>query len=163
MKTITFYRRWTFLVLIASFLCLKPGWAAEGLATSFVGTVLREVPLGVTQEIIYKDRHGITVHNLGDMPLMVTISVLVPSPDQLRKGAQPIPDTHWIVVSPTQFSLEGHASRTVGAWIKVPAERPYRQKHFQAMVWIRGAPADANGITLAAGLLTRLRIKTARR
>jgi len=152
-------RRNVFFVLLIAAVPL----GATGLSTPFADVSVGNVPLGTPFSVSAGPDRGLLLLNPDGDALDVDIQVLTPAPDQLRGGAAPVPDRSWIEVRPSHFRLNGHERRTCEIVLKVPKERRYRSRYYQAMIWSRGTPVATKGVALSAGLLSRLRFETARR
>ncbi len=145
------------------FVMVPAAQAADRLWTTFVDVQVVDVPLGVPHEIHEDKSSGLVLNNLSDQEMEVDVQILAPTSDQLRGNAEPIPETRWITVDPARFLLPAHASATSRMTLLVPRERRYRKRLYQAMVWSRARPANRKGVTVSAGLLSRLRFKNAKR
>lgn len=154
-------RRFALIMFGGLLAVAAPALATEGISTTFVKVVARDVPLGKTVPINGRIGPGLSVINQGDVKLFVTVDVLTPTKDQLRRGAEPIPDVSWLQLIPNTFELEPHEAYTLDAELTVPNKREYRKKHYQVMIWIHAAPQENQGLIIGGGLLTWMRIKTA--
>ena len=138
---------------------------AAGLSTPFADVVVADVPLGQPFKILAPTSPkpvGLYLINPSDEALTVRVRVLLPTRDQLRGGAKPIPDRSWVQVSPNRFTLDGHSEQSCEVTLTVPNEKRYRGRTFQVMIWTRGVPANVKGMPLGAGLLSRVRFTTAK-
>lgn len=144
-------------------LCGVQAHAVQGISTAFVDEVMSDVPLGVSRPLSDHGGNGISVTNLGAMPVHVVLRVRAPYARELRPGATPIPDTQWIEISPNEFDLEPHGSLRVDAFLLVPEEKKYRGQHFQAMVRIRSEAEGGSGMALSTVLLSSFQFKTLRK
>jgi hypothetical protein len=135
-------------------------WAhAEGLSTPFVNVELRSVVPGRALHIRDSEGHRLRVKNLGVSPVRVSIDVLIPQPSQLSPGARVIPDVKWIQAEPRVLELGAHEEKEADLVLKVPQDKTFRGGYFQAMIWSHGIPSTAEGMTISAGLLSKVRFR----
>jgi hypothetical protein len=132
---------------------------ADGLSTPFVNVELNSVVPGHSLHVHDSEGHGLRIKNLGSSPVLVSIEVLIPQPSQLWPGAGPIPDVQWIQVQPRELELGAHEEKETELVLKVPRKKAYRGGYFQAMIWSHGVPSSTQGMTISAGLLSKLRFR----
>jgi len=145
------------IVLVGtSLIFLATAWAAEGLSTAFADVTLHHVPLGVAYKVIGSAKKSLLIRNLGDKTVRVEVDVLPPDLKQLRRGAAAIPDVRWVQVHPAILDLPPHAEREYEVFLSVPDEDQYRKRLYQVMLWSHSIPTGGEGITVSAGLLSRL-------
>ena len=115
------------------------------------------VPLGKA----YSLGRPLELKNLGNKPISVRVDVLIPSPQQLKEGAQPIRKTSWIEIRPDRFDIPPHGSASCAVIITVPKKWAHRHELYQAMIWSQSTPVrGSHGLSMNAGLLSRLRFST---
>ena len=146
------------LLLLAMW--VTPLACAEGLSTSFADIEVGNVVLGRPQKVLDQAGRSLTIKNLGATPVRVVIDVLVPQPTQLRSGAQPIPDVRWMEARPNVVVLGAHEEKECEISLHVPRKKTFRAQYYQAMIWSHGVPSDSQGMTISAGLLSRVRFRT---
>jgi hypothetical protein len=134
--------------------------AAEGLSTEFADVMVDNIPLGVAYKVIGPGLKGLALRNLGDKMVRVQVDALTPSAAQLRRGAAPIPDVSWIQIHPTVVEVAPRTERECEILVTVPAQKKFRKRHYQVMLWSHGVPTGEKGMTVSAGLLSRLQFKT---
>ena len=134
--------------------------AAEGLSTSFVDVVVMDAPLGSPKRVEDSKGNSLVLRNLGENVIHVEVQVLTPDPNELRPPAEPIPDTGWIRIVPDRLELGPKETAQCSVVISLPKKKNLRNRIFQAMIWSRGQPAGEHGMTVSAGLKSRLRIQT---
>jgi hypothetical protein len=144
------------MVMLGSF---SVGWA-DGFSTPFVDVVVLDVPLGSSRRVESWEHHSLLLRNTGDSPMHVRVEVRAPTEKELKKPAKPLPSTEWIRIKPDEFDLAPKEEMDCNVIIEVPKKWKYRRRWYQAMIFSKGAPVDGEGITLSAGLLSRLRFKT---
>jgi hypothetical protein len=134
---------------------------AIGLSSPVVEVRVDQVKPGRTIHIVPPDSAGgLLLENTGDEPLEIDVKVLVPSADQLRGKALPIPDPSWIRITPERLMLPAGERRVCFMDLKVPRDRRWRGQFFQAMIWSRGTSTQGGGVRMSAGLLSRVMIRT---
>lgn len=134
--------------------------AASGLSTTFIGVVLNNVPAGNTVQVEQSDGRGVDIQNTGISAIRVRVRIRIPIPERLRPGALAIPDRNWIQVWPSEMVIEPGETGVFDLKLTVPDRKEFIGKTYQAMIWIRGVPQDAQGLPVGGGLLTRLRFTT---
>jgi hypothetical protein len=138
-----------------------PVWSAEGLSTAFADVTADKVPLGVPYFVVGPGLKSLVLKNLGDQPIHVRIEAVMPRASQLRRGANAIPNLAWVDFRPSILDIPPKGERESEIVVTVPAEKKYRKRYYQVMIWSHATPIDQKGITVSAGLLSRLQIKTA--
>jgi hypothetical protein len=133
---------------------------AAGLSTTFVDVVIESAKVGKVVTIHGPEGKGLILKNLGDSPIQVTLKALVPAPQQLRPGAEPMPELQWVRFDPPSLLIAPRGEGEVKVSITIPDLKKYRNRRFQVMVWSKGEAARAQGITYNAALLSNLRIHT---
>jgi hypothetical protein len=162
MKNSMSISRRLFIILTGALICagsIGPSAEANGLSTAFADVQLENVPLGVAYPIASSAGEGLRLQNLGVSPARVHIEVLRPADGDLRGGAEPIPDIHWIKVTPDRLDLPGRGEGRCHLTLLIPKNKMYRHKYYQATIWSHGEPLPGQGVVISAGLLSRLRFK----
>jgi len=136
-------------------------WSAPAISSSFVDVVVLDVPLGTPHAIQDAQGRGLVINNLSDEALVVHVDVMRPENDQLRGNAEPIPDTGWITVEPSDLFLPARGTASFSIRVRLPRGEPLENRFFQAMIWSRARPITRSGVTVSLGLKSRLRLKTA--
>jgi len=149
--------RWLAVILLCT-----PGYAnsPQGLTTPFVDVVVLDVPLGESRSVEDSEGRGLVLTNRSDQPLAIAVSVLLPSPEQLRGNARSLPDPSWISIKPSEIFLPPQESVTCELRVFIPKEKQYAKQFYQAMISSRARPVNRRGVTLSVELLSRLRIHT---
>jgi hypothetical protein len=132
---------------------------AEGLSTTFVNVELNSVVPGRPLRVQDSDGHGLRIKNLGSSPVRVAVEVLIPQRSQLWPGAGAIPDVQWIQAQPRVLELGAHEEKEAELVLHVPRKKAFRGKYYQAMIWSHGVPSTTQGMTISAGLLSKLRFR----
>src|SRR5262249_46643044 len=98
--------------------------------------------------------------NSGDTPVMIRVEALRPAESELRSSSDPIEDAQWIIVRPSTQMIAPHAVGKFDVILLLPNESRLRHRKFQAMIWSHTEPMPGEGITMRAGLKSRLRFTT---
>ena len=136
---------------------------ATGMSTSFADVRVEGVTPGMPFHVRGGGSDGLYLWNPYGDALDVEVQPLSPRPDQLRDGATPIPDPSWVEIRPQHFHLSARGHQTCEVVLHVPKDKRFNNRHYQVMLWSRGTPVDPHGVTVSAGLLSRLQFKTTRR
>jgi len=142
------------------FLLILTDARGTGLSTSFVDVVVFDAPLGKTRRVEDKQGNSLVVWNTGEAPLIVHVEALKPSPQELRPPAEPIEDPRWIIIQPSSLTLGPRESGRFDVALSLPADQRLRHRTFQAMIWSRSEPIEGDGVSVSAGLKSRLRFRT---
>ncbi len=142
------------------FLLICNSVQGSGLSTSFVDVAVMDVPLGKPRRVEDQKGNSFVVWNTGDSPLVVHIEALKPVAQELRTPAESIEEISWVLIQPNTLSLAPHETGRANIILSLPAERRLRHRTFQAMIWSRSEPLHGTGVTLSAGLKSRLRFRT---
>ncbi len=151
----TWFQRFITLSVISA-----QAFAVEGLSTPFVNVTAENVPVGVPYVIQDSRGENLLLKNLGNHPVRVQVDVLAPAANQIRSHAVAIPDVSWVRIDPRVVEIPPHAERACSVTVTIPNEQKYRQRHYQVMIWSHGIPSAAEGVSVRAGLLSRLFLRT---
>ncbi|MBI5573522.1 MAG: hypothetical protein HY919_03080 [Elusimicrobia bacterium] len=106
----------------------------------------------------YKHTQPLKVINRSDKKIEVTIAVQIPQKDNLKVGAEPIPDTTWLNILPDRYTLETGQTGLSDVIIKIPNIKKLRGRTFQFNLEICGFPSEKKGgITVVPSLLSKVR------
>lgn len=147
-------------VLVVLSLGVSVGECAS-LTTAFADVLLRDVPLG---QLWCVEEHGrsFELHNTGETPLVVQVEAVKPEARELHSPAEPIPDVSWVLIKPASMTVAPHQKGRFDIVLSLPKEERLRNRMFQVMLWSRSAPIEGKGISVSAGLKSRLRFQTIR-
>jgi hypothetical protein len=100
------------------------------------------------------DMKPIELENKSDFTMSIHIEALVPRPDEIRGGFDPIPDPAWVQFEPREFtvSANGHARSRVVLYI--PEDEKLTGRKFEVSIFIRGVPVESPSV--GVGLKPRL-------
>jgi hypothetical protein len=133
---------------------------AEELATSFVDIMLPDVTVGVPYDMALQKQRRVEYHNLGKHAVRLRVEILIPAMKELSPGHEAIPDASWITVQPTEVAIEPGETATCNLIVRIPAEKRYRRRRFEARVWGHTLPNNENGLSINLGVLSKLRFQT---
>jgi hypothetical protein len=142
------------------FLLILTDVRATGLSTSFVDVVVLDVPLGKPRRVEDREGNSLVIWNTGDTPVIVHAEALKPSDQELRPPAESIKDLRWIIIEPSSLTLGPHETGRFDVALSLPPDSRLRHRIFQAMIWSRSEPVQGGGVSLSAGLKSRLRFRT---
>ena len=152
---------WNLFGVLVGVLLSAQLWAAS-LSTSFVDVFVKDVPLGEAKRVENAKGQSLVFWNTGDVPLVIHVQALKPDGQELRPPAEPIEDPAWIMIQPSRLTLGPHEEGHCDVALSVPLKRNLRNRIFQAMIWTRSEPVQAQGISFTGGLKSRLRFQTTR-
>ncbi len=155
------YRKSLAFCLLPFAFCIAVASATE-LATSFVDVVVLDVPLGTPRRV--QDRLGksLVLMNNGDNTVYMHVQALVPAKAELKGPVLAIPDLQWIHIEPATVEVPAHGEAEAQVIILVPSDKQYADQLYQVMIWSRSQSFGSEGVTISAGLKSRLRFKTIR-
>lgn len=133
---------------------------ADGMSTPFADIQMSGVVLGKPTPIVDVQGHGLRLQNLADYPIRVIIAPSPALPEQLKGGAEKLPNENWLTVSSSEITIEPHSEAEVAVTLTIPNKRAYRKKLFQVMLWSRTIPERDGGVSINAGILSRIRVRT---
>ncbi len=138
------------------------GWtlAPGGISTPFADVQVQDVPLGKPFAIVHSAASGLSLQNLGSEPVNIQVDVLVPNAADLRDGAEAIPEITWIQIEPKNLMIPAHGRALCRVVLKVPNEKSFRSKYYQAMIWSHAESPKGKNVSISAGLISRLRFRT---
>lgn len=127
---------------------------AGGISTNYADVFIEN--LSINSE--YKHNIPLKVTNKNDKKMEVTIAVQIPQKDNLKVGAEPIPNTLWLNVLPDRYILEAGQTGLSDVSVKIPKNKKLRGKTFQVNLEICGYPSEKKGgVTFVPALLSKLR------
>jgi hypothetical protein len=150
-------------IFLAALIGLTSRLSAAGLATDFVDVLVLDVPLGESRRVEDKTGRSLVLRNTGNEPLRVDVHALIPGADELRGPVEPILDESWVRVEPPIMTIPAQSTAACDVVIRMPKDKKFTGRTYQAMIWARSAPLFGNGISVSAGLKSRLRFQVRRR
>ena len=133
---------------------------AAGISTPFVDVTVDKVPLGKPFLVTHSAGNGITIANLDNNPVQVSLEALSPKATELRGGAIPVPSVEWVHIEPIRNVIPAHGQALYQVTLTVPKLKEYAGQYYQVMIWSRGEVAKNQGVGITAGLISRLRFHT---
>ena len=128
---------------------------AGGLSTQLGEVVVENLQIGQTYNLKELANLRLIVTNTSDYGVDLRMDVLLPDSSELRKGAEPIPDTSWVSLSQTLFELGPNEKATSDIILSIPEDKRYLGKKFQVTIWSHTLGGKGSGMFLAYGLKTR--------
>jgi hypothetical protein len=123
----------------------------RGLSTTFVEVQLGGVPIAGRYAL---DLKPIDVANNSGLVMTIHLEALVPRPDELRGGYDPIPDPGWIQFEPRDFTISPGGRGSSRVVIYTPDDTRLTGRKFEAALFIRGVAAESPSV--GVGLKPRL-------
>jgi hypothetical protein len=148
---------WVFAIFL-SFLTAAAvdGTEAGGLRTQLGEVVIENLQIGQTYNLKQLANLRLIVTNTSDYSVDLRMDVQLPDSSELRKGAEPIPDTSWVSLSQNLFELDPDEKATSDITISIPDDDQYLGKKYQVTVWSHTLGGKGTGMFLAFGLKSRI-------
>lgn len=105
---------------------------AYGILTPFAEHKINDIKIGSEHTI-----ENFKVKNTGEKEIEVKITVSIPSDDELKPGYQPLPDRSWIKIKDKTMKIKSNSWGITKVKIKVPKEKKYQKKKYQAYIVTR--------------------------
>lgn len=151
-------RKYIFIILFLS-LILPQICFASGIAVSPGEIVLENVPLG--KKIAASDLAGrdlkLNINNKNGSTYIYTINIFYTAETNspLREGYVDIPDTSWIYLEKKEVEIEGNSTKAVELYLKIPKNKKYAGKKYQAIIEIKNKPKTGDLFNFAAQPIIR--------
>jgi len=146
-----------FIVFILIVLIQIPFKAkAGGLSTQLGEVVIENLQIGQTYNLKQLANLRLIVTNNCDYSVDLRMDILLPDSSELRKGAEPIPDTSWVKLSQNLFKLDPDKKASSDIMISIPDDHQYLGKKYQVTIWSHTLGRSGGGMFLAYGLKTRI-------
>ena len=129
---------------------------AGGLSTQLGEVVIENLQIGQTYNLKELANLRIIVTNTGDYSVDLRMDILLPDSSELRKGAEPIPDTSWVRLSQNVFVLGPDEKATSDIILSIPEDDKYLGEKYQVTIWSHTLGGKGTGMFLAYGLKTRI-------
>jgi len=127
---------------------------ALGVEVDPVEINLKSAPLGETIAIsvLSEEKMKLTIQNKGAIAYTYTIDVLPASKTTgvFKKGYINIPDTSWIWPQKREVLIQGDSVKEVELFLKVPDEKGYKDKNFQAVIEIKSKKNSPKEVFMVA-------------
>jgi len=144
----------TFLVVLAVCAGVSArARAAGGLSLGPAEITVENLPPGGVYNLDELGGIRFTAQNRGDAEASISVKSVVPGPDVMKEGYEPVPDTEWIEPSAGMFENVGSMeTRTLSVTIKIPDGDEYLGKKYQgAIEAVALPPGSAFGVGVAVG------------
>ncbi len=145
-------------VIVLSFLTFATYNVVEagGLSTQLGEAVIENLQIGQTYNLQQLANLRLIVTNTSDYGVDLRMDILFPDSSELKKGAEPIPDTSWMKLSQNLFKLDPDEKATSDITISIPDDDQYLGKKYQVTVWSHTLGGKGTGMFLAYGLKSRI-------
>ena len=145
------------LVLAAAALVLGAGALAAGaqvrsgggLRTEFSDVHLPSLAIGKTYSTWHMAEAPLVVRNTSDETLRVHLAVAIPAQHEVRPGALPVPDRHWVRFDNTDFVLPPHSSASTDVRLSLPYDPDLAGHTYQ--VELRSGNVGRGGVQYDSG------------
>jgi len=127
-----------------------------GLASQFGDVTVLNMKLGAAYSLNKLKGHGYSLRNLSEVPVDLVIEVVGPIEGSLRPLYEPIPDPHWVTVSPARLHLEAGGEAQGEVTIRVPKDAHWKDRNFQCALYAR----TLEGGFLNVGIYDKLFLST---
>lgn len=146
------------LLIVASLHFCAPAGHAAGLRTKFGEVVVRGLKIGQTYSLNDMIKLPLKILNTGDKAVQLKSEVVIPKPDAMRAGYEPIPDVNWISLDKTEHLIEPNHESVSDVTIAIPNDPKLLGRRFEAAIWSRTTNKTD---MFAVGLQSRLLIHVA--
>ncbi len=147
-------RKYVFLGLVILNLLLPVYCLAAGLAVNPGEIVLENVPLGkkvAVSALAGKDlKLNITNKNASSYIYTITILYTDETTTSLKEGYTDIPDASWIFPENKEVEIEGNGTKAVELYLKIPKNKKYAGKKYQAIIEVKNKPKEGDFFNFAA-------------
>jgi hypothetical protein len=135
---------------------------ALGISLRFVDITLEKVSPGTAFNLRVLKNLPMIVKNLdSEEGVDIVIQAVLPNPNEMKDGYEPMPDPNWVRILPDHFHLGPGASASSDVLVTIPDDKSLIGRHFECIIWARTdrkAIGDTHGVVLQTGLRTRLRM-----
>ncbi len=132
------------------------GVEAGGLSTQLGEVVIENLQIGQTYNLRHLANLSLSVTNTSDYDVDLRMDVQLPDSSELKKGAEPAPDTSWVELSQNIFKLGPHEKASSDIILSIPDDKQYLGKKYQVTIWSHTLGGSGGGMFLAYGLKTRV-------
>ena len=109
--------------------------SSGGLRTEFSDVHLPSLAIGKTYSTWRMAEAPLVVRNTSDDTLRVHLDVVIPARHELRSGALPVPDRHWVEFDSTDFVLPPHSSASTDVRLSLPYDPDLAGHTYEAVLW----------------------------
>jgi len=140
------------LIIIITLIIPVICWAA-GLAVDPGEIILENVPLGkkVAVSALGGPQAKLKITNKSGSSYTYTIDILptLETTTPLREGYADIPDTAWIFPEKKEVIIEGNSTKAVELYLKIPKNKKYSGKKYQAIIEVKNKPKEGDFFNFA--------------
>lgn len=123
----------------------------RGLSTGFVEVLLEGVPIA-SRYVLEMKPYDFT--NKSDFTMKIRVDAILPGPDEVRGGFEPIPDPAWVSFEPRELTLPPGGRGSVRVVLYTPDDPALTGKKYVVSLWARGIPIESPSV--GVGLRPRL-------
>ena len=146
-------RKNIFFGLLILSLILPQTCLAAGLAVNPAEIILENVPLGkkVAVSALSGPNSKLNIKNKNGSSYTYTINIFYTAETNnfLKEGYTDIPDVSWIYPEKKEIEIEGNSTKAVELYLKVPKNKKYAGKKYQAIIEVKNKPKSGDFFNFA--------------
>jgi len=153
--------RWAVAAMALLVFCMADNAQAKyNVGTKFADVIMEYVQPGKVYNLRTMRNLPYRVHNDSDGPVDLSITIEIPTKDQLKPGYEAIADPSWVRLVPNRLKLAPGEEGLVDVILQVPEGQDYVGHHYQAHIVCQTAeppPGEATSLSFGIALASRLR------
>ncbi|MCQ9206775.1 MAG: hypothetical protein NG740_02695 [Omnitrophica bacterium] len=106
-----------------------------GLRTALGIINVDNIGIGRTYSLANDNNTPFVLKNTSDVALGIRIEVIKPEERDLLEGYEPIPDTDWITIEESEFTIPANDKVSTDVVIEIPYDEEHSGKAYQAYIW----------------------------
>lgn len=149
-------KRKQILIAAITFLAAFSGpksWAKRGIKTKFAEVEVKNLQIGRTYSLQDLVNFPLRVTNSGDEAVDLKVSVWPPSGGEMKAGYEPIPNTNWIHLSQSTFTIYPGMDGVTDVILSIPNDEKLLGRRFIAYLWTESQNKGFLGVGLKSRLL----------
>src|SRR5689334_20051382 len=108
---------------LISILLARPLWASRGLRTKFAEVSVENLKIGQTVSMAEVVNLPLRVMNTGKDPVDLVVDVIPGNDGEVKKGFERIPDTSWIKLQQSTFTVPPGLEAVTDVIISIPNDK----------------------------------------
>ncbi len=130
-----------------------PSWATRGLSTKFAEVEVKNLKIGLSYSLQKTVNLPLRVSNTGSEPMELKVTVVAPKAGEGKPGYEPIPDTSWITLARSTFTVFPNMDAATDVFIHIPNDPKLLGRRFIAYLWTESQNKGFLGVGLKSRLL----------
>ncbi len=130
-----------------------PSWAKRGLSTKFAEVEVKNLKIGLSYSLLKTVNLPLRVSNTGSEPMELKVTVVAPKAGEGKPGYEPIPDTSWITLARSTFTVFPNMDAATDVFIHIPNDPKLLGRRFIAYLWTESQNKGFLGVGLKSRLL----------